>query len=403
MFFREVKKMKKKKGSSILMILAISAVIVILLGTAVGAMAFTQRGNNIEKIDNDLLYAAEGGIELRISLIRKDDKYGKTILDSIDQTQIDNMEIKLKTNTVHSVETKTEELIGGKHIKITSIAYGYDDDRVSSDLNNKKTIEKIIVKESSQSSETPSSRKIFENSIVAEKKVNAESVGSVNMSTTKITGGDSIELPTAAPGVALPIPGNIKSDKIETSIFKPIGTDSATAIPNIREQGTIVVTSIYGAGGLSTIATNLQSDGTTVATDGIGKFTKSNLYGVSYNIILVNAKKLIVRPSSTIHIVNTIIICSGDIEIEVIPAGVTITRSTFFGTNVSAIKPGSLSIFEAPAIGATAYDLSSTDLDAIDLVMSEYISNWGVSGLPPGGNSGVSGTWREDESKTIYE
>lgn len=384
--------MKKKKGSSILMILAISAVIVMLLGTAVSAMVFTQRGNNIEKIDNDLLYAAEGGVELRISLIRKDDKYGKTILNSIDQTQIDNMEIKLKTDTVHSVETKTEEIIAGKRIKITSIAYGKQSDG-SQDLNKKKTLNKVIEKEEN------TSRNIFKNSMVAEEKVDIEILkgAGLDMANTSVTGGTEIKLPPATvnpsePKRTFPIQYN---DVFKSPTFKP------NVSLNSRVEANYVAGINHGTSLISKAIT-LDLNGGTVVSNGVGKF-KVGLY----DIILVNATELVINSNPHGLSENkTILISSGNITFDMGSSASAITNSNFFGKNIIFKTPGSLNINEAPLERSTpipgiiTHFLTEVQLIEINRVISNYITNW--SNSRPEGSGGTT-NWQDVESETVYE
>lgn len=62
--------MKKKKGNSLLLLLVIAMVIVVLGGTLTTSMAYSTKGNFNAKINEDLLLAAESGLEVVLSKIK---------------------------------------------------------------------------------------------------------------------------------------------------------------------------------------------------------------------------------------------------------------------------------------------------------------------------------------------
>lgn len=397
-------KHNKKSGSTILLILTISMVVTLLCGTMLSAMLFTMKGNGIEKKNDDLLYAAEGGFELGRALVAKDIIYCNSVGDLVAQGYINSQALKLSTNTVHSVDITTQEIITANRVKVKSIAYGYDGTG-NKNVDDKIVVEKVIER-TNIPGVPPSSGNIFQNSMVANGTIEIDTMGSGDLGTTQITAGGGI--PSIKPGV---IPPTIKNDVIESPIFKPV------ANPKIKKQtGTVTANYVSGTGhgvSLRDQATILRDDGSTSVDNGIGRLVINDRnigtsMGAYYEVILVNADKLLIKPQDrqSLNETKTIVICSGDIEIEVNEGTNTITRSTFFGRKVKATKPGAISIFNAPANGTTTDDLSSEQLTAIDNVLKEYIENWGGAASPggPGGSGGgTTENWEEIESETVYE
>lgn len=395
----------KKNGNSLVMILMVAMVVSLSISVAVTAMLTTTKRNLISKTTDDLLYGAEGGCELAIALVRQNIRYGNSIstTDRTIQSDIDTKAASLRTDKVHSVEVITQDIGSGNKVKIISTAYGYDS-AGHRDANNKKTIEKTIAK-----SPNPSSGLIFQNSIVATGEIKVDVSGSVNMGTTQMTGGGNIALPTPGPGISLPTK---KNDVIQSPIFKLENPSDPLSLPKIRKSATNIEADFIAWNGSGTsllsMAKELNNDGSTIATNGIGKLKIDDknigtAVATYYDVIVVNADKLVIKPSATLNESKVIIICSGEIELEVAAAGSTLSRTTLFGSTVKATKPSAISIYNAPANGTTTDDLTAEQMASIDTVLAKYISNWSSSVSPPApGGGGSVGNWTEVESETIY-
>ncbi|MGL5085492.1 MAG: pilus assembly PilX N-terminal domain-containing protein, partial [Clostridium sp.] len=399
----------KKEGSSLVMLLMISMLISILSAVSISTMLSTSKGNVVVKNNQDLFYSAESGVELGIALIKSDITY----LDSKNNTaikgKIDEKSktlISSPTNSVFSVDIEIDSVVNTK-AKIKSIAYGYDENG-NKDLNNKRVVEKTI---SRKPSKDLWAKALLGNSIIASDKININAA-TINMETTQI-----------ASGLGKPILdkiGDIKEativdDKYNSPIFK--GSGNARSLPNIRKQSVVKFDRFGGNISTNTLFNNavaLNDDGTTIANNGIGKIvSKENSLGEmgTYNVILVNADKLIIEPQAFgLNEDKTIIICSGDIEVRLsrtmhnsieITKAANITSSTLFGKNVTMTGGAAVTISRSPLIGQPSEQLSENQLQKIDKVLANYIENWGTS-ESLGGIDG-NDEWQVVDSETVYE
>lgn len=392
---------RRKKGNTILLIMVVAMVILIMSSAVTSAILFTSKSNRKEKIESDLLYAAEGGSELGISLIRQNISYGDSVSNVAIQNEINSKASVLgdtsvpavRNTMVYSVDVSTEVLVAGKRIKVTSTAYARDSSG-HKDINNKKTVEKIIAKTGQATS-----AKIFENSLVAQDDINVSGIGTADMGTTQINGGGSINV--SHPTSLVPIE---KNDRIESAIFKNNVSKVNSVVNYNRIAISVSSTALLNTG----VGITLAPDGSTIIGNGTAKDTLGNiipgngiglLHVGTYDIILVNADKLIIEPELLSSLADTkkIVICSGDIEIKLAVTTNDLTWCTFFGENVNINVTSSLKVVSSPASNPpSGFDLTSSELDYIDLVLSKYIKNWNLSTSVP------VDKWQIIDSQTIY-
>lgn len=400
----------RKRGSSLLVILVISMALSIIGAVATSSILNTTKANSIGRNKEDLFYSAESGIELGIALVKQDIAYLESKYNVYLKNQIAEKSHSLisdGSDSVHSVDISIESEINTK-AKIKSVAYGYDENG-GKDLNKKRVIEKTISRK--PPSKNLLSEDLLANSIVAEDKININAA-TINMQTTQITAGGGRPVLNKLGDMKEP---SILEDKYSVPIFK--GNDKTRSLPNIRKQSVVKIdrlASNISSNNLFEKATILADDGSTIAENGIGKIYSleegMGNWG-TYNVILVNADKLIIEPPT--HGLNeekTIIICSGDIEVKLggtlaytteITQAANITGSTLFGKSITMTGGASVTIDRAPLIGQPSEQISEKQLNKINAVLSNYIENWGIS--TQASDLIGSDEWEVIESESIYE
>lgn len=117
---------KKKKGYTLVFLLAMSMIITIVGGVLIGAISYTRNANNSIKINQDLVYAAESGIEQAISNIQNSassnidvDKDG--ITDSIDSKLKFDLNSKFNSKNINVIVEITE-IVSGSEYDVKSVA-----------------------------------------------------------------------------------------------------------------------------------------------------------------------------------------------------------------------------------------------------------------------------------------
>ncbi|KJU70980.1 hypothetical protein [Clostridium baratii] len=372
---------RKEEGSVLITVMVISIFFMSIAAIVITSIISTLNSNNAEKGYEDLVYAAEGGLETAYSQIKAGNVTSyPSQLNSIYLTD-------LKTKTVDSVVVNMEkDATDTNKINLESIAYGY---------SGAKKVVKSSVKVTNTNTSS-SAKEIFSNSLVAENNIDVESLGDYDMGSTDVAVGGGFN----NPGTGGTDP-NIKNQKFESVIFKS----------NVKKVSQIEADCIEREGFDKLIlkATELNINGGTNVINGIGKFRYSKPNGVSYDIILVNTDKLVLKNNNVwpIDEFNKIVICSGDVEI-ITKSGLQnkLTNSNIFAKNISISKPGSMHIVKAPAQDTAVSDqLNDSELQEIDEILSKYIENWNSStgGGPSGGESGTPGNIEFEDGSFEYD
>lgn len=407
----------KENGSALLTVLIISMALSIIGAVTTSAIVNTTKGNAIGRNKEDLFYSAESGIELGIALVKTDVRYLDSKYNVLIKGQIDEKSDRLISqgiNSVHSVDISIDSEVNTK-AKIKSIAYGYDENG-DKDINNKRVVEKTI---SRKNNKNLLAEDLLKNSIVAEDKININAA-TINMETTQIASGGGPPTLNKLGDMKDPI---ILDEKYSTPIFKSSGNvrlkggGDTRNLPNIRKQSVVKMDRFAGNisnNSLFVNATILKDDGTTIAENGIGKiYSLEDDLGewATYNVIVVNADKLIIEPPTFgLNENKTIIICSGDIEVRLggtladgteITQGANITDSTLFGRNVTMIGGASVTVARSPRMGDVNDQLSEKQLKKINEVLSMYIDNWGTN--EDVSDVSESDDWEVIDSESIYE
>ncbi|MEG2739784.1 hypothetical protein [Clostridium sp.] len=374
----------KKRGSSIIAVMAMSMFFMTIASIVVTSVVATLSSNDAEKGYEDLTYAAESGIEVAYSQIKLDNITAYP--SNLDNRYLD----PLKTEEVQSVVVEmNKDSVDNNKINLKSTAYGYK--------GAEKVVKSSLKITNTSGNTSPRAEDIFSNSLVAENNISIDSLGSFDMSDTEVSLGGAFTKPGS--GGQGP---TVKPQGFESAIFKP----NVIKVPVVEAD--CIERSGYSP--LISKAIDININGGTNVVNGIGKFryTKSN--SVSFDIIIVNADKLIIKNSNTwpMDEFNKVVICSGDVEI-ITNSGQTnkLTNSNIFAKNIVMSKPGSMHIVKAPAQNTTVSDqLNEDDLKKVDKILEKYIENWNSSSGGTGGGSGSGGsttTVEFDDGSFEYE
>ncbi len=117
---------KKKKGATLVFLLAMAMIITIIGGVLIGAISYTRNSNNNVKINEDLIYAAESGIDQAIVNVEKStppnfDVDGDGTADSLDSDWRFNLNTKFGSKNIE-VEVELSQLLSGDGYKAISTA-----------------------------------------------------------------------------------------------------------------------------------------------------------------------------------------------------------------------------------------------------------------------------------------
>lgn len=117
---------KKKKGATLVFLLAMAVIITIIGGVLIGAISYTRNSNNNVKINEDLIYAAESGIDQAIVNVEKStppnfDVDGDGTADSLDSDWRFNLNTKFGSKNIE-VEVELSQLLSGYGYKAISTA-----------------------------------------------------------------------------------------------------------------------------------------------------------------------------------------------------------------------------------------------------------------------------------------
>lgn len=413
--------MKKKKGSSILTILIISTALIIVGTVVSSAIMFATQGNANLKINNDLYYAAESGLELGQSNIANIPATVTAIMDGAGA----DVSIKLLNDfdtNVESVDVKGKK-ISNDIIELTSIA---------KKRNSTKT---YTLKGTVKKQGGTSINSLYEYSLAAnELEVVLAGAGtSADFKVTKVAS---------------------KKDKINLELWKNYPIQELTFpvvnkeelilnIPNmtnVNKQSEIYVKvpQINGIeGALDTMINTLGVDASG-KSNGIKKIIMP-LPGAapwyenrSLNVYIVNADKLYLsKPDANIHLLlsNSIVICSGEIiavkdsdayknnlygrdvltnkrtqfsdsSLIYNRATMIANKLTVYGNNFHCTYP--LLINNPINVGDKQHGILHTDeeVNALNTILETQMPGWINAGGGVGSGSG-SGTWGKVENIVI--
>lgn len=121
-----MKRKNKKKGVTLVFLLAMAMIITIIGGVLIGSISYTRNSNNNVKINQDLIYAAESGIDQAIANVEKStppnfDVDGDGIEDGLDSEWKFNLNIKFSLKNIE-VDVELDPLLSGNGYKAVSTA-----------------------------------------------------------------------------------------------------------------------------------------------------------------------------------------------------------------------------------------------------------------------------------------
>lgn len=342
---------KRKRGSTIVLVLVIGLAMTIIMSTMMSSAIYSSKLNNYEKNDDDLIYAAEGALELGLSKLKNENVTSAT-----------NVSVPELINEESVKEVRYSIISNGNIYTVTAEA-----------LNN--NMKRSVIAKLDSKKITASNA--LENSMVSQDGISiSTSSKHVDMSQTQVMIDDgSVGLPTK-PGNGngnnkIEGPQKINNETINLPEFSQnIKKINGTITINDKNIGN---TNIYPSFG-----TEINLDGSTKVTNGIGWFNvNESAPNKSYRVVLVNADKLIldINGGGSADLNNLILICSGDIEIRC-NGKIEIKYSTIFGNSITTTDNGQIDVIGAPNMGESPDNLTTQQNKVVNDVLNKYITNW---------------------------
>lgn len=378
-------KNKKKKGNSILMVLAVTFIFATIGGVVVTSIMTTGRLNGNSKINDDLVYAAESGLESVLSEL-----YGRPIEEIIKYSY--NLPIQL-TSTIEKVKIDIEPKIkedGEKVIRVESTAYAQ---------NGKKT--KKVSCEIEDRSETiqNNGRNIFEYSMLASAKngkIIAEGNSSLNMEIAVVNANGGVfnnNDENASSSVVMPTEENIDSNHYLDLVMNKNLKKIDKAIVSSNPQKDIITGIKDSKTGYGAVDIKEYIDGN-IGTmpevkSGIAKFSISpylidGVLGHPITVIIVNADILEIETGTEMINTNCIIICNGDIKM-VGNSSVNLSSSTIYGKNIYINDRASMNV----SYPIDSSYVGTVDFEVLNKKIGKVIKNWDeINGENAGSNGG---------------
>ncbi|MGL4874789.1 MAG: pilus assembly PilX N-terminal domain-containing protein [Clostridium sp.] len=364
---------RKREGSVLVTVLAITIVFMALSAAILTAIMKTTGTNENKKVRDDLIYAAESGLEIAKSQFAK----GKMTIDTR-SGEDDKLDEVLKSNTVERVDIFMDKVNEKEVVK--SIAYGKDN-------NGKEMVMTQYKKNEANSSITS----IFDHGIVAGKGgINLSTVGELDILESSISSGNEVIVSGEAK-----VPENVPND-IKNINFKNWGNPEKTVM---LEKGKVTDGDGFNIGGFDFLIENKSGryeevrvtrvkmtlnskhdaekqkwvmgelkvieNGVQIEEgpfDYLKRINKNPVVSIEIsginnsghlNIIFVNSKKFEINLFEALNVTNTVFINKGDIVVQSKPVegkGVLmLSSSTLFGEGVVVDKGASINISHQPA------------------------------------------------------
>lgn len=389
----------KKKGSSILMVLMVATVLIMLSAVVSSALVFTTKGNEIEKVRADYLYAAEGGIEYGVEEFTKAGPFTGTMVGSIDTgIRVDFLSNTSVTNDKDIFEVRVVCKDNGDGYDLISTVYN----------RNKDVLAKVTVPIKGKIGMS----KILEYSVASASRVDVISESAIDFGTGK---GAYNSNATA--------PDNVWNQPGVNPSVQPAVQDVKMLEPKFRTSVVTKRASTYEVNDFTTLLDKVKADGgkeinpngAAVKLDnGLGYYTqlKDDENGVAgiYTVIFISAPKVIIKECGVMN--NTIIVCDGEIEIQG-AAGGAFSRSTIYAPKFIINTGGSIALSNAPLYNGlpsipdedkvkpideyfTAANVSIKMIKDVDDLLIKYMTSFGAS-------SEISGRPVINYEDAIYE
>lgn len=343
---------KKKKGSTIVFILVIGLAVTTIIGGLISSSVFTTKLNYVEKEDDDLLYAAEGALEKGLYKLKS---------FNITSVNLPELVTELENETVKKAEFEIEDM-GNNTFKIIGRAYN---------INGNKRVVSSIVKRLNRSS-------ILDYALNANGNITSDYDNRINMGGVAVNAGGDYKI--TANG------GSIVTENVDHNKFD---------LPNITfDKVNKAKLTFYNNGqklevndSNKTVNVNNLDNGEQPANGAI-KFKVKD-----YVVYLFNADKLIITNQGNSNFEKQVIICTGDIEID-LHNSMPMELSSIFGNNINISGNGQLSITGIPG-------LSQADVTLLENNINKFTSpSWSMSATE--GNEDSSNIeWEKEE--TVYE
>lgn len=375
--------MKKKKGNTLLLLLVIGMIITILGTTLAGAISYTTKSNLRDKDIEDLIFAAESGIDYAYAKLKTDGTSGITM--------------KYTDGGVHGVALTS--LLFNKVNELTVEVTPEDADGTIKIIGSSKNTDSKTRKVTATFKKAKAlTGDVFNNSLVASKdKVGVNGNGTINLGTTNINSPADHEI-----GI-----GGVGPDEVKKAAYEDL--DFITQFKHVKQVNVKKIGGLEGAefrdekGRLIPIVnlTEYATDPThskplPANINGVGYIK----YGFGYSMYIVNTDELnIIYDGAPEQRVKNLVICKGKVNFRPEVVGgqfnLHLVHSMIFGTSVYVDQKGSITMSYMPRVkaGETLWggELTDAQYTEVNEDLKLFIKNWiTAAGGGPGGPGSIT-------------
>ncbi|MEG0134276.1 MAG: hypothetical protein RSD13_01395 [Clostridium sp.] len=361
----------KNKGSSLIFVLGVALVFAVISGITVTAVVATTKSNSAEEEWEDLLYAAESGVDdavVRAYAGEYNSMAEGSTKDNPIITSFNDMEVKVKVKFVKEITPEGYK----KYYDIESLA--------KNTLDGKERIVQARINKKLKSGD------LFKYSIcgkVTEVESGSIMTGPINSSivTPSLEGGSVATGDKESAEFNLPKYNFQKMDKDATGKSKVRVGSGSTLIKELD----------YLASTGDNPSDNLQSDGSKIikGNKGVVKIAYNDTGNSNpadadlYNVYLINADELVLELNGD-NIKRCMIICSGDIKME-IPSTIQYSYGSIIGKKVDFGVTGALQFVHPPYAEPGSIDFGHSPFDKDDIkninkFIGLFANDWDTSG-----------------------
>ncbi|WP_368254892.1 hypothetical protein [Clostridium paraputrificum] len=358
---------KVKRGSALITVLVFSLFFVVISGVAVMAVVNTVNGNSREEKYQTLYYEAEAGIEKAIAYANRGDYNSLVVGDSKDWTLDSNYIFNLNGDIVKfSVEKKENLVSTDEYLEVISTSES------SSGMSRriKTKLEKNL----------PFSD-VFKYSLCAA-GITVTSGGTIDGDASSINSGKASASIGAVGDSDRPVEHNKTFDlpQFRTELIKnyPVIDMNFSALSNST---------------FNTVVTEINN----AEIDSIKPIVKAEIEPVAtkypITLYMINAGEVNINISSDSTLNNVIILCSGNININMGVSTIHLVNCSIIGNNIT-VERGNLTMSYAPYDDGDFPLMSgngSLDDSKVEKMFNEVITHYAPNYVY-GGNGGSGGT-----------
>ncbi|MGL6187038.1 MAG: hypothetical protein ACRC1T_16835 [Clostridium chrysemydis] len=338
-------KYKKKQGSSLVLVIGIVAILVVLLGIVSKAILSTTRLNQTTKDSEDLIYAAESGIEIGVSRIIKNKK--------------------INSNWEPTAENDKKIIVSESEFNSNSISIYAEIERLKDSNGNIKQNHYLIESTGTNSKgksktvkatfgQNYGSESIFKNVLCADSVT--MSGGSINADPSPINIRDKDNITGGTVGKTVT---NYAFTLPEFNFEKLKDTDKNAVVKDVNEM-------------LSYLNSKIGQGVVKIELD------LSHPYSGKYPVYLLNSDTINFKfKDATSQGEKFIVMSNGDINFDFENRGtINLSRASIIGKSLNLGSNGAITFNFAPQGPDANHPLKESDIRKLNLEIAKYASNW---------------------------